>query len=121
MDALMTASAIRQARAVSQREVSAAELVAAHLERLDALQPHLRAMLHVRHDEALAEARAADAAIARDEPVGPLQGVPFTAKDNVDTAGVETLMGVREPAGRGPGRDSVVVARMRAAGAILLG
>ena len=78
-------------------------------------------MVHVRHDEALAEARATDAAIARDEPVGSLQGVPFTAKDNVDTAGVETLMGVREPAGRVPGRDAVVVARMRAAGAILLG
>jgi len=121
MDALMRASAIRQARAVREGEVSAAELVAGHLERLDVLQPQLRAMLHVRRAAALAEAGAADAAIARGEPVGPLQGVPFTAKDNIDTAGVETLMGVREPAGRVPGRDAVVVSRMRAAGAILLG
>jgi amidase len=112
---------MRQARAVREREVSAAELVAAHLERLDTLQPQLRAMLHVRHSAALAEAGAADAAMARGEPAGPLQGVPFTAKDNIDTAGDETLMGVREPAGRVPGSDAVVVERMRAAGAILLG
>jgi amidase len=117
----MMAPATWQSRAVREREVSAAELVAAHLERLDSLQPRLRAMLHVRPAEALAEARAADAALARGGPVGPLLGVPFTAKDNIDTAGVETLMGVSEPAGRVPGRDAVVVARMRAAGAILLG
>lgn len=121
MDALMEAPAIRQARAVRAREVSAEELVTAHLERLEALQPQLRAMLHVRRVAALAEARAADAALARGESVGPLLGVPFTAKDNIDTAGVETLMGVHEPAGRVPDRDAVVVARMRAAGAILLG
>jgi amidase len=121
LDALMSAPATRQARAVREREVSAAELVAAHLERLDALQPQLRAMLHVRRAEALVEAGATDAALAQGAPAGPLLGVPFTAKDNIDTAGVETLMGVREPAGLVPSRDAVVVARMRAAGAILLG
>jgi amidase len=121
MDALMTAPATRQAQAVRKGEVSAVELVAVHLERLGALRPQLRAMLYVRHAEALAEARAADNAMARGEPAGPLHGVPFTAKDNIDTAGVETLMGVHEPAGRVPDRDAVVVARMRAAGAILLG
>lgn len=117
----MEAPAIRQAQAVREREVSAAELVAAHIERLDALQPLLRAMLHVRRAAAQEEARAADAALARGEPAGAMQGVPFTVKDNIDTAGVETLMGVREPAGRVPGRDAVVAARLRAAGAILLG
>jgi amidase len=121
LDALMSAPATRQARAVREREVSAAELVAAHLDRLDALQPRLRAMLHIRHAEALVEAGAADAALAQGASAGPLLGVPFTAKDNIDTAGVETLMGVREPAGLVPSRDAVVVARMRAAGAILLG
>ena len=121
MDALTCAPALRQARAVREREVSATELVTAHLAQVDALQPHLRAMLYVRSAEALAEAHAADAALARGEPAGPLQGVPFTAKDNIDTAGIETLMGVRDPAGRVPAEDAVVVARMRAAGAILLG
>ena len=98
-------------------------MVAAHFERLDALQPQLRAMLHVRHAAALAEARAADAAMARSERVGPLLGVPFTAKDNIDAAGA-----LRRADGRGPSRwynvpdrDAIVVARMRAAGAILLG
>ena len=72
-------------------------------------------------DRALDEARAADASLARRRALGPLHGVPFTAKDVFDTAGVETSVGIPERVGVVPTEDAMAVARMRRAGAILLG
>jgi amidase len=72
-------------------------------------------------DSARAQARAADAALARGTIYGPLHGVPMTIKDNLDTAGVISTGGTRGRATFVPARDATVVARMRAAGAILLG
>ena len=70
---------------------------------------------------ALAQAREADAALARGDATGPLHGVPFTVKDNLEAAGIEMTIGAPERRGVVAERDAVVVARMRAAGAILLG
>ena len=72
-------------------------------------------------ERALDAAREADEALARGTPVGPLHGVPFTAKDNLETAGIITAIGVAERASVVPTQDATAVARLKAAGAILLG
>jgi len=72
-------------------------------------------------EQARARARAADAALARGDPPGPLHGVPFTVKDTLDVAGVIGAMGVPERAGFVPESDATVVARLHAAGGIVLG
>jgi amidase len=82
------------------------------------VNPRVNAVVQVDAERALARARAAD---ERAEPAGPLHGVPFTVKDNLEAAGLEMTIGAPERAGIVPDRDATVVARMREAGAILLG
>jgi amidase len=114
-------SAADLAAAVRRKEVSAEEVVRAHLKRIEAVNHRLNAVVQVAADAALAEARAADAALAAGRHTGPLHGVPFTAKDVCETAGMISAAGLKARAGFVPSRDAVVVARLRAAGAILLG
>jgi amidase len=121
MDALLASPATVLAGMIRDRDVSVAEVVGMHLDRIAAVQPTLRALLRVNGERAMEQARAADAALGRGERPGPLHGVPFTAKDNIDAAGDETMMGVRQPPGIVAARDAVVVERMRRAGAVLLG
>jgi amidase len=120
VEGLTELPAHRLAAMVRAREVSAVEVVAAHLDRLDEVNPRINALVAPAAD-ALDLARAADAATARREPAGLLHGVPFTAKDNLETRGVVTAIGVPERAGLVPAGDATVVARLRAAGGILLG
>lgn len=120
MPELRFAPATALARAIREREVSSAAVIEAHLARIAAINPAINAAVQVPAERARAEARAADAALARGEPVGPLHGVPFTVKDTLDVAGVIGAMGVPERAGFVPERDATVVARLRAAGGILL-
>lgn len=115
------ASAAALARAIRSKEVSSVEVVSAHIARIEAVNPRLNAVVHLCAESALARAREADAALARGDAVGPLHGVPMTLKDNLDTAGIVTTGGTRGRAAFVPARDATVVARMRAAGAILLG
>jgi amidase len=75
-------------------KVSCREAAADALARLDAVNPRLNAVVRPRHEEALAEASAADEVLARGGPVGPLHGVPITVKVNVDMAGCPTDNGV---------------------------
>jgi len=110
----------RLARMLRAREVSAAELLAAHLDRLEAVNPLVNAVVRLAPD-AMDRAMAADQALVRGEEPGPLHGVPFTAKDNLETRGVVTAIGVPERAGTVPPADATAVARLRAAGGILLG
>jgi len=110
----------RLARMLRAREVSAAELLAAHLDRLEAVNPLVNAVVRLAPD-AMDRARAADQALAGGEQPGPLHGVPFTAKDNFETRGVVTAIGVPGRAGTVPQADATAVARMRAAGGIPLG
>ncbi len=93
----------------------------AHLERIAAVNPRLNAVVQLDVEAALAQAQAADAARARGERLGPLHGVPFTAKDVIETAGLIAAAGLPERAAYIPTADATVAARMRAAGAILLG
>jgi amidase len=94
--------------------------VAACLDRTAAVNPRINAVVAFA-DDALDLARAADAALARGDDVGPLHGVPMTIKDSLDTAGLVTTAGTIGWKDRIPDRDATVVARLRAAGAILLG
>jgi amidase len=112
--------AFRLAALLAAREVWAADVVAAHLERIERVNPRLNAIVQLAPD-AMDRARAADAALDAGHAPGPLHGVPFTAKDNLETAGVVTAIGVPERAATVPAADATAVARLRAAGGILLG
>ena len=121
MHDVIYASATALARAIRAKEISSVEVVQAFLERIAAVNPALNAVVQLRAEAALAEARAADATLARGQSTGPLHGVPMTIKDSLDTAGVITTGGTTGRATYVPAQDATVVARLRAAGAILLG
>ena len=101
--------------------LSPVELAEALLARIEALEPGLRAFVRVTPERALEDARRAEAEIARGDWRGPLHGVPIALKDLVDTAGIATEAGMKALAGRVPHSDSTVAARLRSAGAVLLG
>jgi amidase len=119
-DDLRFASATRLAAMIRRRETSAAEIMDACLARIDAVNPRLNAVVRLA-DDARRLAVDADADLARGVVRGPLHGVPFTAKDSLDTAGVVTTAGTVGWRDRVPARDATVIARLKAAGAILVG
>jgi amidase len=121
MQDLWRRSAIDLAKAIAAKEVSSAEVVEAHLARIEAVNPKLNAIVRVLSDEARAGARAADAQVAAGAVLGPLHGVPFTVKENIDMAGLPTTQGVIALAGAIAAVDAPVVERMRAAGGIPIG
>lgn len=102
-------------------QLSPVELLEAYLDRIDRLDGDLRAYITVCREQARRDARIAEEALAAGGPIGPLHGIPFAVKDQFETAGVRTTAGSRLLAEWVPGRDAPVVARLRAAGAILLG
>ncbi|GGC50054.1 amidase [Chelatococcus reniformis] len=105
---------------IRDRHLSPREVVAAHLARIEAINPRINAMVTVTAEAALAAATAAEAALMAGAALGPLHGVPFTIKDSLDTAGVATQRGSRLFAGRVPATDATSVARFKAAGGIAL-
>jgi len=121
VDELVYMPATALAKAIRTKEVSSVEVIEAHLRRIEAVNAELNAVVQLTADTARAEARAADAALARGELKGPLHGVPFTVKDNIDTVGVICTVGTKGRASFVPMQDATIVARMRAAGAIMLG
>ena len=120
MDALLDSSAKALAQAIRDHDVSSTELTQAFLDRIAEVNPGINAAVALVDERALAEARLADAALAAGADLGPLHGVPFTAKDVFDTEGVVTAVGLPERSRHVPGRDAVAVARLRAAGGILI-
>ena len=120
-DGWLDASAASLAAAIRARKVSAVEVLSVFLRRIEAVNGQLNAVVQLRGEAALAEARAADRGLARGRTPGPLHGVPFTIKDSFDTAGVVTTAGIKGREQHVPQRDATVVARLRAAGAILIG
>ncbi len=111
----------RAARALRARELSAATLAQASLERIGRCDPEVHAFLHVDPDRVLAQARAADAEIARGRWRGPLHGIPVALKDLIDVAGERTSCHSAIRADHLADRDAAVVTRLREAGAVLLG
>jgi Asp-tRNA(Asn)/Glu-tRNA(Gln) amidotransferase A subunit family amidase len=107
-------------RWLESRKLTSERLTRIYLERLERYQPQLLCSITILRDEALAEARRADDEIARGHYRGPLHGVPWGAKDLVDTAGIATTYGAEPFRTRIPGEDATVVRRLRDAGAVLV-
>jgi fatty acid amide hydrolase len=114
-------SASELARAIRRGEVSAREAVAAHIRRIEAVNPALNAVVVPLFEEALAAADAADAARAAGAELGPLHGVPVTIKDQFAVAGTPATWGLPSRARTISRADGPLVARLRRAGAIILG
>lgn len=104
---------------IRNREVSPVEVMKAHLDRIEHLNPTINAIVTVA-DNALEIAKAAEGAVMRGDKLGPLHGVPFTVKDSIDTANILTQRGSPIFKGRIPDEDATSVARMKQAGGILL-
>uniref|UniRef100_UPI0027E284F4 amidase n=1 Tax=Nonomuraea rhizosphaerae TaxID=2665663 RepID=UPI0027E284F4 len=110
-------TATEMAHLIRTRQVSAVELLQAHLDRIEQVNPRVNAIVTLVAEQALDAAKAADAA----EPAGPLHGVPVAHKDLVDTKGIRTTYGSPLHADFVPDQDDVIVERLRAAGAITVG
>ena len=114
-------SAVTMQTLVARRALSPVEIVEEVLRRADAVQPHLNCFISLCHEQAMAQARDAEAAVMRGEALGLLHGLPFTAKDLVDTENVRTTYGSLLHRDHFPLQDAVAVARIRQAGGILIG
>ena len=121
MEDIIFASAAALARAIREKQISSREVVAAYLQRIETINPTLNSVVQLRAEAALAEARQADEALARGEGRGPLHGVPFTIKDTYDVAGMICTCGTQGRAAYVAQHDAAAVARLRAAGGIVLG
>lgn len=117
---IVYASLTQQAEWIRGKALSPVEILEVHLQRVQSLNPSLKALVTLA-DGSRARAREAEAALMRGELWGPLHGVPFTAKDCFDTAGVRTTRGSKLFENRIPSRDATAVGRLKQAGAILLG
>jgi amidase len=121
LDNLVWASAVDLAQGIVAKRVTSQEILTALLQRIESVNPRLNAVIQIAAERALDDARRSDEELARGHLRGPLHGVPFTVKDVFDTAGIVSAVGLEERASFIPKVDAVVVARMKAAGAILLG
>ncbi|HLV98081.1 MAG TPA: amidase [Ktedonobacterales bacterium] len=118
---LTTLSAGELAGLIARGEVSAVEAVEAHIERIEQMNPALNAVVVKRYETAHAEARQADERRAAGEALGPLHGVPITIKECLDLEGTPSTFGLPSRTKLLATEDDVYVARMREAGAIILG
>jgi amidase len=116
--ALWQLSAQQLASAIRNGEVSSREVVDAHLERIEAVNPSVNAVRVVLADQAREQAGEADRRLATGDSAGPLHGVPISVKENVDVAGTATTWGLAAMAGAISESDAPAVANLRAAGAI---
>jgi aspartyl-tRNA(Asn)/glutamyl-tRNA(Gln) amidotransferase subunit A len=118
---LVWRSALECATLIRDKQLSPVELTEAILARIEALNPRLNAFCLVTHDVARRAAREAEIAVMKNEPLGPLHGVPISFKDVIYTRGIRTTGGSRLYADLVPEEDAVAVLRVKAAGAVLLG
>ncbi|HEY5068249.1 MAG TPA: amidase, partial [Candidatus Acidoferrum sp.] len=117
--------ATEMAKHIRHRQISAVELVQAHLAQIERLNSQLNAFIQVRSEDALADAHAADATGERNGKLGgnlgPLHGVPVSIKSSIDVAGMRCEAGTKLRKGYIAAQDAPLVARLREAGAIILG
>ncbi len=106
---------------IRDKQASPSEVLDAHIARIDAVNPRLNALVTLALDQARDAARASEARIAKGDALGPLEGVPVSIKDTIDTAGIRTVSGTRLCETRVPSADASVVTRLKQAGAIVLG
>ena len=114
-------TAAEAARAIAERRLTAVELAEACLNRIDALDQRLLAWVYVDHETVRADARAADAAVAEGQPLGPLHGVPIGMKDIYYTAGIPTRAGSEVYRDFVPDFDATSLTLLKRAGALMLG
>jgi aspartyl-tRNA(Asn)/glutamyl-tRNA(Gln) amidotransferase subunit A len=119
-DAICYKDATELASLIRTKQLSSREIVQAHLNRIEAINPKVNAIVTLLAEDALKGADTADKAVKNGVELGPLHGVPFTIKDAIDTAGVLTQRGSKIFAGNIPQKDATVVTRFKAAGAIPL-
>ena len=119
--ALTRLGASELAGMIARREVSSLQVVEAHIQRIAQVNTKLNALVVERFDLARAEAHAADEKLARGESVGPLHGVPVTIKECLDVIGTASTFGLKNHLAHLAQHDDWAVARLRAAGAIILG
>src|ERR1700686_5023711 len=119
--AITSKSASELAGAIRSKQLSSRAVVEAHLEQIAKVNPKLNASVQLTADSARKDADAADAALARGEIMGPLHGVPITIKDTLETIGVICTGGTKGRANFIPKADATAVARLPAAGGIILG
>jgi Asp-tRNA(Asn)/Glu-tRNA(Gln) amidotransferase A subunit family amidase len=120
MDELVTQSATALADLIRKRAMSPVEVVEAYLRRIDELNPQLNAIVTLAPD-LIEKAKEAEAIVMRGDATGPLHGVPVTIKDTIEIAGLRTTSGSVLRAEFIPEHDASAVARLKAAGAIILG
>ena len=106
---------------IAAKKLSPVELTRACLDRLHATEATLHAFVLPTEERALADAKAAEAAIMKSGPSGPLHGIPIGLKDIVNTAGIETTCGSKILAGNVPETDAACAAKLAAAGTVLMG
>jgi aspartyl-tRNA(Asn)/glutamyl-tRNA(Gln) amidotransferase subunit A len=116
---LIYSDATKLAERIRTREISPVEVMEAYLDRIEAVNAKVNAVVTI-SDDALQSAKKAEAAVQRGDELGPLHGVPFTVKDSIDTAKVLTQRGSPIFKGRKPDTDATSVARLKKAGGILL-
>src|SRR5438445_11906759 len=120
-DELCFLSATDLRAGISRKQISPLEVTRAVLERAERLQPELNCFITLCAEPALAQARESERRIMAGEPLRMLEGIPFTVKDIVNTKGVRTTFGAIPYKDNVPDHDAVAVARLRAAGGILIG
>jgi Asp-tRNA(Asn)/Glu-tRNA(Gln) amidotransferase A subunit family amidase len=121
MDSIYFSSIAEVAEKIRNRQTSPREVIDAHLERIEKLQPKLNAFVHIDAEGARRQAQAAEASVLRGDTVGALHGVAISIKSCIDVAGWPCPAGSRLRADYVPSEDAVLVSRLRAAGATLIG
>jgi amidase len=120
-DDLCYSSAVDLVSLMRRKQVSAREVMAAHLSRIERANPGVNAIVTLVAERAMADAARADETLARGGPIGVLHGLPVAHKDLVDTAGIRTTRGSPFYRDHVPTSDALIVTRMRAAGAVTVG
>ncbi len=118
---LVFMTACEMARLVRNREISAQELMEAHLSQIEGINPRVNALVTLVAEQAMEAAREADMKLARGEKAGPLHGLPVAHKDLVDTKGIRTTYGSPIFRDHVPAVDALIVERLKSAGALTLG
>jgi Asp-tRNA(Asn)/Glu-tRNA(Gln) amidotransferase A subunit family amidase len=118
---LASLTATEAAAEIARGAVSAEDYTRACLDRIAAIENKIQAFAHLDPEHALSQARALDERKASGQPLGPLHGVPVAIKDIIDTADYPTECGSQVLAGRRPFHDATVIAKLRAAGAVIIG
>jgi Asp-tRNA(Asn)/Glu-tRNA(Gln) amidotransferase A subunit family amidase len=119
-DDIAFASVAQLSRWIEARQISSVQLTEIYLRRIERFDPKLHCMITLTREHALDQARRADAEVAAGHYRGPLHGIPWGAKDLLDTANIPTTYGAEPYKNRIPTKDSVVVERLNAAGAVLV-